>query len=257
MLHAPIFEKCEKLISSTSLLGISASIKLDTQRSKSALILETSEFRVENFAETLFKKLQRKLSLVKGNCDLRKEALCGTFENKSIPGMFAIQVRYTTAKGCQEDLINDRILWLLNETINVQLEKKFVSFTATAVSSLEYFRYCTSARDKYSVGTWLGLEYIDFQRLTGCPSVYLNEGHYANLMKKANEASQRERVNRLFNLTELGSIMAPEKENFTTQVCFESYSSVLMANHRVSNACMNKETGMMVLTMVACLLSEW
>ena len=256
MLHAPIYGKCEKLISSTSLLGISASFKLDSQRSESVLILETSEFRVENFAETLFKKLQRKLSLVKGNCDLRKEALCGTFENKSIPGMFAIQIRYTTAKGCQEDLINDRILWLLNETINVQLEKKFVSFTATAISSMEYFRYCTSARDKYNVGTWLALKYIDFQSFIGCPSVLLNEGHYANLMGNASEASQREKINHIFNLTALGSNITSQNENFTTQVCFESYSSVLMANQRVSNACMNKETDMMVLTIIACLLSE-
>ena len=250
MLYAPVYGTCKKLISSTRLLGLSATLKLYLERSMINLSSATSKFQIENIGETLFKKLRRKLGLIERKCQIREEGLCGTFDNKSIPELFAIRIRYTTSEYCQEDFIIDRIQWLLNNTIKVQFDKEFFSMSAVAFSPLEYFDYCTNARDHYNVGKLLLLEYIDFQRFSRCPSVLLNVDHYTNLMKKASETSQRREINSLFNLTTLGSNVTLGKENLTVHVCFESYSSVLWkANHGMSYFCM--KTMLVVMSLLS------
>ena len=256
MLHAPVYGKCEKIVSSTNLLGISSSLKLYPERGGVGLAAETSEFHVENFAITLFKKLQRKLGLVKGKCGLREEALCGTFGNNTIPEMFAVNIKYTTTEGCQKDFIIDRIKNLLNDTIKIQFVTTFVSVTAIAFTSVEYVNYCTSARDKYHIEKLSGFEYNDFQRFIGCPTVTLNASQYANLMKQASGASQKREINSLFNLTSLGSKVAPDNSTVSAHVCFDAYSSVFgRANLGMCTACMKKEVILVVFWTIIYLLS--
>ena len=249
MLHVPVYEKCEKLISSTSFLGISVNLKLYPERGGTLLASETSEFHVEQFAETFLQKLQRKLGVVKGKCKVQEEALCGTFESNAVPETFAVNIKYTTTELCQEDFIIDRVEWFLSDIGETQFDQIFFSFTVDAFSPIEYYNYCKSSRDQYHSGTMSGLEYFDFQRFIGCPSVSLNASHYVNLMKKASKASQRKQVNYLFNLTTQGSNVAPENATFTTQVCFESYSSVL----RVANDGVLYDCGKVMFLLMAAL----
>ena len=254
MLHVPVNGKCKKLTSSTSLLGLSATLKLYPELIKINLISETSEYQIENIAEKLFKKLRQQLGLVERKCQPRDEDLCGNFDEKSIPNIFAIKIRYTTSEDCQESFIVDRLQMLLKNGINVQFDKEVVSFTAIAFSPLEYSQYCGNVRDKYYVGKWSYLLYFDFQRFSRCPSVVLNVDHYKNLMKQASETSQRRDINSLFNLTALDCRVTLEKENFSVEVCFESYSSVLQkANHGMYYFCM--KTMLVVATLLSILLN--
>ena len=256
MLNAPVYGNFKKIISSTNLLGISASLKLFPEQGGIGLAAETSEFHVENFAETFFKKLQRKLGLVKGKCGLREEALCGTFGNNTIPEMFAVNIKYTTTEDCQNDFIIDRIKDLVHDTIKMQFDKTFVSLTSIAFTSVEYVNYCTSARDKYHMEKLSGFEYNDFQRLIGCPTVTLNASHYANLMKQASGASQRREIHSLFNLTSLESNVAVDNSTFSARVCFDANYSVFgRANHGVCIACVTREVIFVVLSTIICLLS--
>ena len=101
-----------------------------------------------------------------------------------------------------------------------------------------------------------GFEYNDFQRFIGCPTVTLNASHYANLMKQASGASQKREINSLFNLTSLGSKVAPDNSTFSARVCFDAYSSVFgRANHGMCTVCMKKEVILVVLWTITYLLS--
>ena len=254
MLHAPVYGKCKKLTSSTSLLGLSATLKLYSDRSKINLALETSEYQFENIAAQLFMKLRQQLGLVERNCQLPQEELCGNFDKQLIPEMFAIKIRYTTSKDCQEDFIIDRLKLLLKNGINVQFDKKVVSFTTIAFSPFEYDQYCRYVRDQYQVGKETLLPYIDFQSFSSCPSVSLNVDHYKNLMKQARETSQRRDINSLFNLTALDTHVTHKKGKLSVEVCFESYSSVLQkANHGMSYFCM--KTTLVVMTLLSFILN--
>ena len=254
MLHAPVNGKCKKLTSSTSLLRLSATLKLYPDRSKINLTSETSKYQIENVAAHFFKKLRQQLGLVERKCQPRDEELCGNFDEKSIPEIFAIKIRYTTSEDCQVTFIVDRLQMLLKNGINVQFDKEVVSFNAIAFSPLEYSQYCENVRDKYNVRIYTYFLYFDFQRFSRCPFVLLNVGHYENLMKQASETSQRRDINSLFNLTALDCRVTLEKENFSVEVCFESYSSVLQkANHGMCYFCM--KTTLVVMTLLSIILN--
>ena len=257
MLHAPVNGKCKTLTSSTSLLRLSATLKLYPDRSKINLTSETSKYQIENVAAQLFKKLRQQLGLVERNCQPRDdddEELCGNFDEKSIPEIFAIKIRYITSEDCQVSFIVDRLQMLLKNGINVQFDKEVVSFNAIAFSPLEFSQYCENVRDKYNFSIILKIFYFDFQRFSRCPFVLLNVGHYENLMKQASETSQRRDINSLFNLTALDYRVTLEKENFSVEVCFESYSSVLQkANHGMCYFCM--KTTLVVMTLLSIILN--
>ena len=235
MLHAPVYGKCEKLIESTILLALSAAFKLYPDQAKANLSSNTSKYRIENVASNLFPKLRRKLKLVEGKCQLGFEHICGTFNGAFLPEMFAIEICYTTTEECQADIIIEGIQLFLQNGIKFKIENEPVTLTAVALSALEY-KQCklNKARDKKNVSYWLSrlLPVYDFQSFSRCPSVALNAYHYTNLMKQAHDDTQKRNINSLFNLTALGSNVAPNGTKVTIHVCYGSYSSVLQQkNH--------------------------
>ena len=236
MLQAPVYGKCEKLIESTILLALSAAFKLYPDQAKANLSSNTTKYRIENVAANLFPKLRRELKLVGDRCQLGFEYICGTFNGSFLPEMFAIEMCYTTTDKCQAGIIIERIQLFLQNGIKIRIENELVTLTAVALSALEYKQYKLNKAVKQGSFRLKGLLPVyDFQIFSRCPSVALNANHYTNLMKQAHDDTQKRNINSLFNLTALGSNVAPNGNKVTVHVCYGSYSSVLrQKNHGMS-----------------------
>ena len=236
MLQTPVYGKCVKLTSSTRFLGVSALLLVYPVWSKTNLAFEESSYPFENLAKKLSIRVQRDLGLLKGKCKPCEELIRVTYDdNKAdvdgnpIPEMFSIYLTFYTTDGCQEDVIVERMYQLLGKEIKLQFGREYMTLIVSAASDQEYDYYLYKADDVLVV-TFLicpTQQYTDFQQLSSCPSVSLNFTDYVNLMKSTEEMSRKRVINSLFNLTQMGGKVATNTENFTAQVCFESYLSVL------------------------------
>ena len=229
MLQAPVNGKCVKLVSSTRLLGLKAAFILYPVWRKTNFAFDKSSYHIKNIAEKLIPKVRRELGLVKGKCHVCYVSIYGLYDENKLPKMFSLRTNFHTSEECQENPIIDRMDLLLQKEIMVQYGQEYMTLTISAAPSDEDNNDFMEARDKYIMTQNLcpTPELLDLQQFSGCPSVSLKYETYANLMQQTNEMSQKREINSLFNITTMGSNIAPHVQNFSARVCLEAYLSIL------------------------------
>ena len=228
MLQAPVHGKCVKLVTETRLLGLQVSFLLYPIWDHTTIAFDQSTYDISDYARTIIPKIRRELGLTNGKCQVCYEAIYGIYDEDKFPEKFLVSTNFHTAEECQTDFIIDRMDLLLRNELKVQFGAEYVTFAVYSASSEEF----KNADDMYIMTSkpCPTYDFLDIQKFRVCPSVSLNYETYVNLMKQTSDQSQRQDINIVFDLKSQGSDVVPDKQNFTAQVCLESYLSILPTN---------------------------
>ena len=245
------------LISSTRFLNLRATFRLFPKWTKTDLPFDDSNYHIESVAEKLIPKIRRKLGLQDGRCKPCEETIYGIYNEQNVPEMFSTDIRFYTSEHCQEDVISQRMNLLLQNQIKMMFGRDHVTLNVAADTPDEYDTNFINAPVRH----YMTLKYcprgsktLDLNRFNGCPSVSLNQENYASLMQQAKDTSERRNINELFkfesNETKLFSIT----NNFTAQVCFESYLTVL-PRENTGVAEISKTTPVLIIVLIS--IKSW
>ena len=199
--------------------------------------LET-KYHIESVAEKIFPKIRRGLGLLKARCQICNERIYGVYDEKMVPEMFLTETSFYTTEQCQDDAIVERMESLLKNGIEMLFGQDHVILTVFAASPDEYDNIYNSDPVVYTLTSNFcdrRNEVYDLRLFNTCPSVSLNQENYANLMQQAKYISQKRDINALFKFDSTGANSASITKNFTVQVCFESYRSVLSRKNNGGN----------------------
>ena len=229
MKQAPVYGKCVPFISSTRYLSLRATFRLFPIWTKTSFASGKSEIDVETFGNKLFPKIRRGLGLSNGRCKVCVETIYGTYDEQEVLVMFATDTVFYTSEDCQEDAIVERMNGFITNEIKILIGQDVMALTVLPAPSDEFdagfksttiwFRnlpnFCSRNRP------------LDLRRLVGCPLVSLNQDQYATLINRAKDKTHKKAINALFKFEAMGSEKVSTVDNFTVEVCFESYRSVL------------------------------
>ena len=244
MLQAPVYGRCVKLTTMTMGLGVKAMLLFEPIWSKTSLQFEELSI-TEDLAKKLFTKVQRDLDLSERKCKPCIESVRAYDDNTkeetegvSVLENFSIYLSYQTTKACQEAIIVERLSWLIGKELKLKFGQEHVTMNVSAVPQKEYDSYQYKAGGEamhLSLHPCNTYQFADFQQFQSCPSVSLNITDYLRLVHMADGKPRKRYINSLFGLAQIGDKVACPSENFTAQVCYESYLSVVrIENHGVT-----------------------
>ena len=227
------------------MLGVTAMFLFEPIWSKTNLVFEVWSDS-EILAKKLLVKVHRQLDLSTRNCRPCRETVRVYDDNKmeqadieKIPEKFSMYLLFETTKECQEAIIVARMSRLIGRELKLKFGREHITMMVSAASyeAYDFYQYKAGGKEIFLTHSYpcRTFHYADFQQLGRCPSVSLNITDYLHLMQMTNEASGERDINSLFGLTHIGDKIAGETENFTAQVCYKSYQSILKAkNHGIT-----------------------
>ena len=251
-----MYGKCVSLISSTKFLHLRATFRLFPKWTKTNFSFDESNYHIESVAEKLIPKIRRKLGLQGGKCKPCEESIYGIYSEQNVPEMFSTDTQFYTSEHCQEDAIVERMKFLQNE-VKMMFGRDHVTLNVVEAMSDEYDKNFSNATAKHYMTLKycpLGSKPLDIHRINGCPSVLLNQETYVSLMRHARDTSERRNINALFKFESNRAKLVSITNNFTAQVCFESYLSVL-PQENTGVAEFSKTTPVLIIVLIS--IKRW
>ena len=232
LLHVPIYGKCVKLVSSTRLLGVSAMLLIHPVWNETNFRLKGTKKYKKNVAKFLTNGILHSLGLPRGKCKFCTNVIMVNYVNNGDPTSavkdFPFFSLVKTNEECSEEKIVEQFYRLLGKEIQLQVGEENMTLTVSATSLEEFERHTYYAQTLFerTEDIKCAKQVYDFQLLRKCPSLSLNYDDYLRLMKASHGTHRKRDINSVFNLAG-GDRIAPPTENFTAQLCVESYLSII------------------------------
>ena len=214
------------------MLGVSAMLLIHPVRNETTFRFEGTKKYKKNVAKSLSNGILRSLGLPRGKCKFCTNAIMVNYENNgdttAIVKEFPFFSLVKTNEECSEDTIVEQFHRLLGKEIQLRVGEVNMTLTVSATSLEEFGRHTDYARSLFETteDKKCVKQVYDFQLFRKCPSLSLNYDDYLRLMKASHGTHQKRDINSVFNLAGDDRI-APRTENFTAQICMESYLSIL------------------------------
>ena len=211
-------------------MSLKVTYRLDPLWTQSTFILDAAtDDNKEKVGKAIYLEFQRRFGLLDAKCKACEHSVKRSNQvqfvesaNRTTPHYFKFASIFHTDENCAADFITKRLLLpqLREMTIKIS-SSQIMTFALHLDKRPEELRNIFYKRESCASKPL----FIDASKMKICPTIKLDNDDYSTVFNLASTISQRERINTLFGLEEIGSLLSANRIA-ATDVCFNDYKNL-------------------------------